>query len=226
MDYTLLLFGGLAPLCGIGVVSFIDRILRDKSLWESGKKTAGSHAALVKNNLQLNRNTQIARDNSEIISNAIRSDQLIKSFTLPRKVHGLMFTNTSSGQGYGSHVDNAYMSSGRSDLSFTLFLNDPNEYEGGELSIQTMQEQKQIKLPQGHIVIYPSSNLHAVEQVKSGERIVCVGWIQSYVKNNEDRSSLFALDAGAKKLLADHGRSPELDLIFQSYSNLLRRLGD
>ena len=89
-----------------------------------------------------------------------------------------------------------------------------------------MQDTKQIKLSQGEIIIYPSTSLHSVAKVNSGKRIVCVGWIQSYIKNNDDRNSLFGLDAGARKLLADHGRSAELDLIFQSYSNLLRRLGD
>lgn len=124
------------------------------------------------------------------------------------------------------HIDNAYMSSGRSDLSFTLFLSDPKDYEGGELAIQTLQETKRIKLPQGHIVIYPSTSIHSVEEVRSGNRFVCVGWIHSYVSSNEDRKSLFNLDAGARAILSKHGRTPEVDLLFQSYSNLLRSLGD
>ena len=137
-----------------------------------------------------------------------------------------MFTKSLPGNGYGMHVDNPYMPSGRSDLSFTLFLNEPENYEGGSLCIQTINETKQIKLSAGEMIIYPSTKLHSVSQVEKGERFVCVGWIQSYVQNNEDRSFLFGLDAGAKGLLAKHGRSDELDLIFQAYSNLLRRLGD
>ena len=206
--------------------SCIESIQEDQDLWESGKKTAGSHASLVKNNLQLKKDSEIAEKNSKVISKAIRSNELIKSFTLPRKVHGIMFSKSSVGQGYGLHIDNAYMSSGRSDLSFTLFLSDPKEYEGGELAIQTLQETKRIKLPQGHIVIYPSTSIHSVEEVKSGIRFVCVGWIHSYVASNEDRKSLFNLDAGARSILAKHGRTAEVDLLFQSYSNLLRRLGD
>ena len=85
---------------------------------------------------------------------------------------------------------------------------------------------EKIKLSAGEIIIYPSTQLHSVAEVINGERFVCVGWIQSYVQNNEDRNFLFGLEAGAKGLLAKHGRSEELDLIFQSYSNLLRRLGD
>ena len=206
--------------------SCIKSILEDDSFWVNGKQTAGSHAAEVKDNLQLRRDSKVSIENSNFISHQITSNQLIKSFSLPRRIHGVMFTQTSPGQGYGAHVDNAYMSSGRSDLSFTLFLSDPKDYEGGELSIQTMQETKNIKLPQGHIVIYPSTSIHSVEKVQSGKRIVCVGWIQSYVNSHEDRELLFGLDAGARGLLAKHGRSPDIDLVFQSYSNLLRRLGD
>ncbi len=110
-------------------------------------------------------------------------------------------------------------------MSFTFFLNDPNEYEGGELAIQTMQSIERIKLPQGYILLYPSTSLHSVEEVKFGTRHVCVGWIQSYICNSEDRNLLFGLDAGAKGILAKYGRSPELDLIFQAYGNLQRRLG-
>lgn len=201
-------------------------ILKDNSLWEDGKKTAGAHASIVKDNLQLNKSSETSIENTNKIISAIKSDQLIKSFALPKKVHSLMFTKTSIGQGYGMHIDNPYMKSGRSDLSFTLFLNDPNEYEGGELCIQTNQEFDEIKLEIGQILLYPSTTLHSVKKVLKGERIVCVGWIHSYVKSIEDRNLLFALDAGAKGILAKQGRSPELDLIFQSYGNLLRKLGD
>ena len=124
------------------------------------------------------------------------------------------------------HVDNAFMRTGRTDLSFTIFLSDPDSYKGGSLCIQTIQENKKIKLPAGHILIYPSTSLHAVEKVTQGERLVSVGWIHSHVRSAEDRTILFGIDAGARGLLAEHGQSPQLDLIFQSYANLLRRLGD
>ena len=137
-----------------------------------------------------------------------------------------MCTKSIEGNGYGIHIDNPYMPTGRSDLSFTLFLNEPKEYQGGELCIKTINKNEKIKLSAGEIIIYPSTQLHSVAEVKSGERFVCVGWIQSYIQSNEERNFLFGLDAGAKGLLAKHGRSDELDLIFQCYSNLLRRLGD
>ena len=118
------------------------------------------------------------------------------------------------------------MSSGRSDLSFTMFLSEKDKYKGGELSIECINSEEKFKLNSGEIIIYPSTYLHSVEEVLSGERLVFIGWIESYVKSIEEREYLFDLDAGARSLLAKHGRSDELDLIFKSYSNLLRILGD
>ena len=197
-----------------------------KDLWEDGKKTAGSHASKVKNNLQLNRQSELSKKNAESIKIKILSNPLIKSFALPKLIHGIMFTKSEKDMFYGRHVDNPFMSSGRSDLSFTISLTDKDSYEGGELLIETMNKEKKFKLNAGEIIIYPSTYLHSVEKIKSGERIVCVGWIESYVKSVEEREYLFDLDAGAKGLLAKHGRSDELDLVFKSYSNLLRLMGN
>ena len=194
--------------------------------WEDGKKTAGTHASIVKNNLQLNRNSEVSIKLSQLIKKRILSNQLIKSFTLPKQVHGVMFTKSSKDMHYGRHVDNPFMSSGRSDLSFTISLTEKNSYEGGELIIETINAEKEFKLKPGEIIIYPSTYLHSVNKVKNGERIVCVGWIESYVKSVEEREYLFDLDAGAKGLLAKYGRSDELDLIFKSYSNFIRLLGN
>ena len=204
---------------------FQESILKDKKNWKDGRETAGSHAAKVKNNFQLDKDSKTAITFSELMQSHIIESPLIKSYSLPKEIHGLMFSRSGTNQGYGMHIDNAYMGTGRSDLSFTIFLNNKEDYEGGELCIQTLQEEKIIKLSAGQIVIYPSTSLHSVKQVSKGERIVCVGWIESYIPINEDRSILFGLDAGAKGLLSKHGQSPELDLIFQSYNNLLRRLG-
>jgi len=198
----------------------------EKQNWEDGKNTSGSHAKLVKNNLQLNRNSEVSKKYSQLVNKKILSNQLIKSFSLPKRIHGIMFTKSSKNMHYGRHIDNPYMSSGRSDLSFTLSLTNKDSYEGGELIIETMNSEEKFKLNTGEIIIYPSSYLHAVSEVNSGNRLVCVGWIESYVKSTENREYLFDLDAGARSLLAKYGRSDELDLIFKSYSNLLRVLGD
>ena len=198
---------------------------RDELYWEDGKQTAGNHAAEVKNNLQLNRDSNLSKKFSGLIRKKILSDELIKSFALPKKIHGTMFTKSSERMKYGRHIDNPFMSSGRSDLSFTISLTDKGQYLGGELVIETLNSENSFKLNPGEIIIYPSTYLHSVSEVKSGERLVCVGWIESYVKSIEEREYLFDLEAGAKGLLAKSGRSDELDLIFKSYSNLLRLLG-
>ena len=204
----------------------IEKLKSEKNSWQDGKKTAGSHAAKIKHNSQLDKNSNSSNEIKDFVINRILSNSLIKSFTLPSLIHGVMITKSKTGDSYGAHIDNPYMPSGRSDLSFTLFLNEPEDYQGGELCIKTINKTEKIKLSAGEMIIYPSTKLHSVSRVKDGERYVCVGWIQSYVQNNEDRNFLFELDAGAKGLLAKHGRSDELDLIFQAYSNLLRRLGD
>ena len=194
--------------------------------WEDGKKTAGNQAAMVKNNLQLNRDSDLSKKFSRIIRKKILSNPLIKSFSLPKQIHGIMFSKSLKGMKYGRHIDNAFMSSGRADLSFTLFLNKKDEYSGGELMIENINSESKFKLDAGEIIIYPSTYLHSVQEVDYGERLVCVGWIESYVKSIEEREYLFDLDAGARGLLSKHGRSDELDLVFKSYSNLLRILGN
>ena len=208
------------------IEDLIKNLNKENNLWEDGKKTAGSHASKVKNNLQLNRDSKISIKLSHLIRKKILSSPLIKSFALPKMIHGIMFTKSLNNMQYGRHIDNPFMSSGRSDLSFTISLTDKSKYRGGELNIEEMNSEKEFKLNAGEIIIYPSTYLHSVKEIKNGERLVCVGWIESYVKSIEEREYLFDLDAGAKGLLAKNGRSDELDLIFKSYSNLLRLLGN
>jgi len=194
--------------------------------WEDGRKTAGKHAAAVKNNLQLNRKSDISQKYSDYIKKRMLSNPLIKSFSLAKKIHGIMFSRSSKGMQYGRHIDNAFMSTGRADLSFTIFLNKQSDYEGGELIVEDINTENKFKFDEGEIIIYPSTYLHSVKEVENGERLVCVGWIESYVKSIEEREYLFDIDSGARGILARSGRSDELDLIFKSYSNLLRILGN
>ena len=198
---------------------------KEDILWEDGKKTAGKQAAKLKNNLQLKRDLDFSKKFSGMITKKILSNELIKSFALPKKVHGTIFSKSIKGMNYGPHIDNVYMASGRADLSFTIFLSSKDNYEGGELSIECFNSEEKFKLNEGEIIIYPSTYLHSVEEVSKGERLVFIGWIESYIKSIEEREYLFDLDAAAKSLLAKYGRSEEVDLIFKSYSNLLRRLG-
>ena len=199
---------------------------KDELFWEDGKQTAGKQAAKVKNNLQLKRDSDLSIKFSALITKKILRNELIKSFALPKKIHGTIFSKSKTGMKYGSHIDNPYMSSGRADFSFTIFLNPKKDYEGGSLSIECFNSEEKFKLNAGEIIIYPSTFLHSVEEVTDGERLVFIGWIESYVKSIEEREYLFDLDAAARSLLAKYGRSEEVDLIFKSYSNFLRILGD
>ena len=204
---------------------FKSKLNKENEDWQDGKKTAGSHAAKVKNNLQLKRECETSKTLSKIITTKILSSPLIKSFSLPKKIHGIMFTKSREGMKYGRHIDNAFMSSGRADLSFTIFINNKDSYQGGELIVENINSENNFKLNSGEIIIYPSTYLHSVREINKGERLVCVGWIESYIKSIEEREYLFDIDAGARSLLTKHGRSDDLDLIFKSYSNLLRLLG-
>jgi len=205
---------------------FKSNLNKENEDWQDGKKTAGSYAAKVKNNLQLKRECDNSKKLSKFITTKILSNQLIKSFSLPKKIHGIMFTKSREGMKYGRHIDNAFMSSGRADLSFTIFINEKDSYQGGELIVENINSESSFKLNSGEIIIYPSTYLHSVKEIKKGERLVCVGWIESYIKSIEEREYLFDIDAGARSLLSKHGRSDDLDLIFKSYSNLLRLLGN
>ena len=205
---------------------FKSNLNKENEDWEDGKKTAGSYAAKVKNNLQLKRECDSSKSLSKFITTKILSNQLIKSFSLPKKIHGIMFTKSREGMKYGRHIDNAFMSSGRADLSFTIFINEKDSYQGGELIVENINSESTFKLDSGEIIIYPSTYLHSVKEINKGERLVCVGWMESYIKSIEEREYLFDIDAGARSLLSKHGRSDELDLIFKSYSNLLRRLSN
>ena len=208
-------------------LKILNATLNKKDLiWEDGKRTAGKHAAKVKNNLQLNRNSEISKKFSKLITKKILNNELIKSFTLPKIIHGSMFTKAGKCMRYGPHIDNPFMSTGRADLSFTVFLNNQEDYNGGELIIENLNSEKKFKLDSGEIIIYPSTYLHQVSEVLRGERYVFIGWIESYIKSIEEREYLFDLDSGARSLLAKYGRSDALDLIFKSYSNFLRVLGN
>ena len=143
-------------------IEIVQKLKAEESSWQDGKKTAGSHAAKIKSNFQLDRKSKLSLEIQDFIINKIISNPLLKSFTLPSLIHGVMFTKSLTGDGYGTHIDNPYMPSGRSDLSITLFLNEPKEYQGGELCIQTFNKTEKIKLSAGEMIIYPSTQLHSV----------------------------------------------------------------
>ena len=159
------------------------------SEWEDGKNTASGTTKKIKKNIQLVRGDTYKKY-SEYIINAIQTNNLIRNFAFPANVFQILFTRTGAGMFYGPHVDLAFVDDKRRDLSFTIFLNDKNEYKGGELVLSIPPETRSIKLDAGQIIIYPTKYLHEVKEVTEGERMVCVGWIQSHVINDDDREVL------------------------------------
>lgn len=187
-----------------------------------GKLTAGLMAKQVKNNQQLDVSSEIYEDLSSEMLSHLRNNQLFTVYTLQKDIHSLIFSRTSVGNYYGSHVDNAIMNGKRSDLSFTIFLSDMSEYEGGELIIET----EKVKLPAGSMVVYPSSTLHQVAPVTRGDRYVCCGWVQSYVRNPQHRELLFELDTAKLSLYNKVGKCEEIDLLLKTHTNLFREWAD
>ena len=160
--------------------------------WEDGVNTATGKTKKIKKNLQLTRGDTYKKY-SENITKAIKNNSYIKNYAFPNKIFQILFSRTGVGMFYGPHVDLALTEGGRRDLSFTIFLNDKNEYKGGELILYIPPEKRQIKLNAGDIIIYPTKYLHEVKQVTEGERMVCVGWIESQIISDDDREIISSL---------------------------------
>jgi PKHD-type hydroxylase len=218
------------------VILVVANVLSETDLQESksvlasasfleGKETAGWHAALVKNNLQADPQAPGIRALQKRLESLLRANALFELAARPRAIAPLLFSRTATGMAYGSHVDDAVMGHERalrSDLSFTLFLSAPGEYEGGELVIESSAGEQAFKPEAGSLVLYPSSSLHRVEAVHSGTRLVAVSWVQSLVRDPAQRELLFTLDSARRALFAREGKSPEFDQISLCVANLLR----
>lgn len=193
-----------------------------------GKTTAGWHARLVKHNTQLDSNSAIAPEVKSIILTALQRNPLFQMAVRPKLIRPPLFSRYEVGMAYGSHVDNALMGDPliRSDVSATLFLNSIDTYQGGELVIETSQGEEAIKLDAGSMVIYPSSTLHRVESVTQGVRLVAITWIQSLVRDAQNREILFDLDTARQIIFEKYGKTPEFDLLCKSHANLLRKWAD
>ena len=211
-----------------------DEIIEIKQVLEQaefvdGKLTAGWHAKLVKNNQQLKAGTSQKELKAKVRA-ALNKNALFQTAIRPKLIHSLLFSRYEVGMSYDTHVDNALMggTSGlcRSDVSFTLFLNSPQDYEGGELVIEGIQEEQSYKLEAGSAIIYPSTTLHRVNRVTKGTRLVVVGWVQSTIRDAGDREILFDLETARRAIFAKSGLTPEFDLISKSIANLLRKWVD
>ncbi|WP_204104833.1 MULTISPECIES: Fe2+-dependent dioxygenase [Spirulina sp. CCY15215] len=189
----------------------------------AGKLTAGRQAKLVKNNQQVKSGTLESQKLKQIVQDALKKNTLFQAGIRPKKIHSLLFSRYDAGMSYGRHSDNALMGEWRSDVSWTIFLNDPLSYKGGELAIEGADDEKYYKLAAGSAVFYPSSTLHRVDPVTEGTRFVAVGWVQSRIRDPGDRELLFDLDTAKRGIFAKYGKIPEVDLLGKSLSNLLRK---
>tara|TARA_Y100001968_G_C19411618_1_gene746625 strand:- start:349 stop:1008 length:660 start_codon:yes stop_codon:yes gene_type:complete len=193
--------------------------------WVDGKETALGRAKDIKRNLQLSNGDSYKIFSQEII-NILNNDNTFQVYTMPKKIFSILFSRTGVGGFYGPHCDFPYNPNGRRDLSFTLFLNQPSEYEGGELILNIPPMKKTVKLNAGEIVIYPTKYLHEVTKVQKGERIVCVGWIHSQISNDMDRQTLLSLRLGLgelKQIKATQSIYNRFNLV---YMNLYKRFLD
>ena len=205
------------------------RAAMDAADWEDGRSTAGAQSARVKKNEQLPPNSDIARQLGEAVIRALVANPLFVSAAIPKQIFPPLFNRYGVGQHFGVHVDNAvrgdHLSGARirTDLSVTLFLSEPEEYDGGELIVEDYYGSHRIKLPAGHLVLYPATSLHAVTEVTRGVRVASFFWLQSMVRDGHARSLIFDLDTAIQGLVQRVGRDdPELVKLTGIYHNLIR----
>jgi PKHD-type hydroxylase len=198
--------------------------------FQEGARTAGWHARSLKNNLQLDPAQPAVKKVQKKILAALWAHDLVRSSALPKAFRPLLFSRYETSMSYGRHVDDALMGGldemhsrqTRTDVSFTIFLNLPEEYEGGELVMESAAGEQSYKLPAGYAVFYPSTTLHRVNEITTGARLAVVGWLQSFVPDAAKREMLFELDAVRRAVFQREGKSAEFDTLAKVYSNLLR----
>ncbi len=202
--------------------------------WVDGRVTAGYQAQEVKRNAQIPENSPAAKELGEVVLSGLARSPRFMSAALPLRVFPPMFNSYAGGQTFGTHVDTAIRqlsSTGqriRTDLSATLFLTPPEEYDGGELIVEDSYGEKQVKLPAGDMVLYPATSLHRVEPVTRGDRISSFFWIQSMIRQDAHRTLLFELDQSIQRLAAsDAAQTPDVKAssvqLTGVYHNLLRQ---
>ena len=201
--------------------------------WIDGNATSGAQSALAKRNRQLAEDSAAAREAGALILDALGRTAIFVAAALPLKVFPPLFNRYEGGEAFGAHVDTAVrIRRGsdfrvRADLSATLFLEDPETYEGGELVVEAQFGEQRVKLPAGHMVVYPASSIHRVEPVTRGRRTAAFFWIQSMVRDDGARRLLFELDSAVQSVAASSGQDdPAVIQLTGVYHNLLRRWAD
>jgi PKHD-type hydroxylase len=205
------------------------REVLDRAEWVDGRVTAGHQSARAKDNEQLAEGSPPARQLGDMVLEALQGTPLFLSAALPLRVFPPLFNRYRGGQAFGTHVDNAVRQVPgtshrvRTDLSATLFLNRPEEYDGGQLVVEDTYGVHEVKLPAGHLVLYPATSLHHVTPVTRGARLASFFWIQSLVRDDGARTLLFDLDTAVQRLMRDAPDHPSTVQLTGVYHNLLRR---
>ncbi len=198
--------------------------------FEDGRKTAGFAAERVKKNLEMAAAPEQQELLNRIIMSAVANNPRFRSFALPNKMADFIVARYQPEMTYGDHVDDPIMGAGgprfRTDVSMTIFLSEPDSYEGGELTVRTPFGLKQVKLPAGHAVVYPSASVHQVAPVTRGERLVALTWMQSFVRDAARRELLYELDQAREHLLHTDPDADTTKYVDRSYANLLRMWAD
>lgn len=220
-------------ICVPGVLSKEEvadfRRLMDAAEWEDGRSTAGAQSAMVKRNEQLPPDGQIARHLGEQVLKALARNPLFVSAAIPLRIFPPLFNRYGGGHHFGIHVDNAVRGDNltgtriRTDLSVTLFLAEPEEYDGGELVVEDYYGSHQVKLPAGDLVLYPATSLHMVTPVTRGLRVASFFWLQSMIRDSQARTMIFDLDTAIQGISGRLGRDdPETVRLTGIYHNLIR----
>jgi PKHD-type hydroxylase len=191
-----------------------------------GRATAGWAARLVKDNEQADADDNQLKALRARIAERILQNEIFQMAVRPKALTPLMISRYKSGKQYGTHVDDALMGGMRTDISFTLFLTEPETYEGGALVVESAAGEQEFKLAAGAMIVYPSTALHRVESVQKGERLAAVGWARSFIRSSEQREILFDLENARRNMFDLHGKTPAFDQLSKCSANLLRMWAD
>jgi PKHD-type hydroxylase len=208
------------------------RKVLDSARWQDGRVTAGHQSVRVKNNQQLAEDSAEARELGELVVRALERSPLFVTASLPLHVFPPLFNRYGEGMGFGAHLDNSIRQIPgtnhriRTDVSATLFLSAPEEYDGGELVVEDVYGTHSVKLPAGDLVLYPASSLHQVTPVTRGARMASFFWVQSMVRDDGQRSLLFDLDISIQRVRQELGEHPSVVSLTNCYHNLLRKFAE
>lgn len=213
----------MAGLLAAAELDALRDLMSEGALFEDGSATAGWRARERKSNRQAAPDAPLVAGALRKIEMALAGNDVFQAAALPKAIVGLLLSRYEPGMAYGTHIDDAVIAGQRADLSFTLFVSEPESCDGGELVIEQTEGERGFKLPAGHLLLYPATTLHRVEPVTRGTRLAAIGWVRSLIRDDGRRELLFDLEQAVELLRARRDPERALDLVLKTRSNLLRR---